>query len=71
LVAADSGCREGAVWGGGRILRNAEDPQEEVVVLLEWDSLQSARRCMESATLRRKFEEAGVIADPNPIHPTS
>ena len=53
-------------------MRNAEDPQEEeVVVLLEWDSLQSARRCMESATLRRKFEEAGVIADPNPIHPTS
>jgi hypothetical protein len=31
-----------------------------VVVLFEWDSLESARRRIESATLGRKFEEAGV-----------
>jgi heme-degrading monooxygenase HmoA len=48
-----AGCR------GARIFRNAEDPQE-VVVLFEWDSLESARRRIESATLSRKFEKAGV-----------
>ena len=30
------------------------------MVLFEWDSLGSARRRIESATLGRKFEEAGV-----------
>jgi heme-degrading monooxygenase HmoA len=49
----EAGCR------GTRVFRNAEDP-EEVVVLFEWDSLGSARRRIESATLGRKFEEAGI-----------
>jgi hypothetical protein len=31
-----------------------------VVVLFEWDSLQRARQRIESATLGREFEEAGV-----------
>jgi heme-degrading monooxygenase HmoA len=56
---ADSAGREAAGCRGARIFRNAEDPQE-VVVLFEWDSLESARRRIESATLSRKFEEAGV-----------
>jgi heme-degrading monooxygenase HmoA len=56
---ADSAGRAAAGCRGARIFRNAEDP-EEVVVLFEWDSLESARRRIESATLSRKFEEAGV-----------
>ena len=40
-------------------MRNADDP-EEVVVLFEWDTLQMARQRIESATLGREFEEAGV-----------
>jgi hypothetical protein len=56
---ADSAGREAARCRGTRIFRNAEDPQE-VVVLFEWDSLESARRRIESATLSRKFVEAGV-----------
>jgi len=55
---ADSAGRTAAGCRGARIFRNAEDP--EVVVLVEWDSLESARRRIESATLSRKFEEAGV-----------
>jgi hypothetical protein len=31
-----------------------------VVVLFEWDSLESARQRIESPTLSRKFDEAGV-----------
>jgi hypothetical protein len=42
-----------------RVFRNAEDPLE-VVVLFEWDSLESTRRRIDSATLSRKFDEAGV-----------
>jgi quinol monooxygenase YgiN len=48
-----AGCR------GARVFRNADNP-EEVVVLFEWDSLEKARRRIESATLERKFEEAGI-----------
>jgi heme-degrading monooxygenase HmoA len=56
---ADAEGRKKAGCRGARVFRNADDP-EEVVVLFEWDSLGSARRRIESATLGRKFEEAGV-----------
>jgi heme-degrading monooxygenase HmoA len=56
---ADASNREAAGCRGARIFRNAQD-QEEVVVLFEWDSLETARRRIESAELRVKFEEAGV-----------
>lgn len=56
---ADAAGREAAGCRGARVFRNAEDPQE-VVVLFEWNSLENARRRIESATLDRKFEEAGV-----------
>src|SRR5215210_7706022 len=56
---ADTGNREATGCRGARIFRNAEDP-EEVVVLFEWDSLERARRRIASLTLNRKFEEAGV-----------
>jgi hypothetical protein len=49
----DAGCR------AARIFQNADDAQE-VVVPFEWDSLERARRRIESATLEREFEEAGV-----------
>jgi heme-degrading monooxygenase HmoA len=56
---ADAGGREAAGCRGARIFRNADDP-EVVVVLFEWDDLENARRRIESATLSRKFDEAGV-----------
>ena len=56
---ADAEGRKEAGCLGARVFRNAEDP-EEVVVLFEWDSLERARRRIASLTLNRKFEEAGV-----------
>ena len=56
---ADAGGREAAGCRGARIFRDADDP-EEVVVLFEWDALERARQRIGSATLSRKFEEAGV-----------
>jgi heme-degrading monooxygenase HmoA len=56
---ADAEGRKAAGCRGARVFRNAEDPQE-VVVLFEWDSLENARRRIESATLSRKFDEAEV-----------
>ncbi len=56
---ADAGGRAGAGCRGARIFRNADDP-EEVVVLFEWDDMESARERIESATLSQRFDEAGV-----------
>jgi heme-degrading monooxygenase HmoA len=56
---ADAAGGEAAGCRTARVFRNAEDPQE-VVVLFEWDSLERARRRIESATLSREFDEAGV-----------
>ena len=56
---ADAAGRKTAGCRGARILRNADDP-EEVVVLFEWDTLERARQRIESATLGREFEEAGA-----------
>jgi len=41
------------------VFRNREDPHE-VVVLLDFDDLASARQHMSSAELRRAWQEAGV-----------
>jgi quinol monooxygenase YgiN len=59
IFDGDSEGREEAGCLGARVFRNAEDP-EEVVVLFEWESLERARRRIESAKLRREFDEAGV-----------
>jgi len=56
---ADAADREAAGCRGARVFRNADDP-EEVVVLFEWDGQERARQRIESATLGQKFEEAGV-----------
>ena len=59
IFDADAANREAAGCRGVRIFRNAQD-REEMVILFEWDSLERARRRIESAELRGKFEEAGV-----------
>jgi heme-degrading monooxygenase HmoA len=56
---ADAKNREAAGCREARIFRNAEDT-EEVVVLFEWDSLERARRRIESARLKEEFDKAGV-----------
>ncbi len=55
----DAGNRAASGSRGARILRNADDPSE-VVVLFEWESLEMARQRVESQAVGQKFGEAGV-----------
>ena len=58
-----AGLREEAGSKGGFLFRNAEDPNE-VFVLLEWESLESARKFIQSPTQPKVMEEAGVAEPP-------
>ena len=44
---------------GGRLLRNADD-SNEIVILLEWDALEDARQFYGSEDLRETMQRAGV-----------
>ena len=49
---------------GVRLFRNAEAPNE-TVILLEWDDLEKARRFAQSEDLRETMERAGVADEPD------
>jgi heme-degrading monooxygenase HmoA len=49
---------------GGLVFRNADDPNE-VLVLLEWDDLEKARQFAQSSDLREKMQEVGVVDQPD------
>ena len=49
---------------GGRLFRNADDPNE-VVILLEWDALENARQFYGSDDLRETMQRAGVAEQPD------
>jgi heme-degrading monooxygenase HmoA len=49
---------------GGRLFRNANDPNE-VVALFEWDDVNKARQFAESNELRSAMEKAGVADVPD------
>jgi heme-degrading monooxygenase HmoA len=48
---------------GGQLFRNASDPNE-VIMLLEWDVLETARQFVQSDELREVMQRAGVVDDP-------
>lgn len=52
---------------GGRVLRRVDDGNQ-VVVLLDWDSVAEARRFAESDDLRRVMERAGVQGAPEILY---
>lgn len=56
--------REASGSKGGFVFRNTDDPNE-VVVLLEWDDLEKARRFSQSDDLREKMQEVGVVDQPD------
>jgi heme-degrading monooxygenase HmoA len=56
--------RKAAGSQGGRIFRTAEDPNE-LVVLMEWDTLDKARAFAHSDDLRKTMEKAGVADQPD------
>lgn len=58
------GARRAAGSQGGYVLRNADDPNE-VLILLEVDDLNRARAFAASDELREKMQEAGVADQPD------
>jgi len=56
--------REAAGSTGGQVFQNAED-LTEVVVLLEWDSVEDARRFIHSKDLREAMTRSGVTDTPD------
>jgi heme-degrading monooxygenase HmoA len=59
----DGATRKAAGAMGGMLFRNADKPNE-IVILLEWDSKENARKYTQSPDLHQKMERAGVIGIP-------
>jgi heme-degrading monooxygenase HmoA len=55
--------RMGAGETGCRLFHSIEDPRE-VTLLLDWESLEHARRFMTSSDLRTTMQSAGVVGEP-------
>ena len=49
---------------GGRLFRNADNPNE-LIVLFEWDDLKNARQLAQSEELKKAMERAGVSDKPD------
>ena len=49
---------------GGHVFRNAHD-QNEVFVLMEWESEESALQFVQSQDLQSKMQEVGVVEPPD------
>jgi heme-degrading monooxygenase HmoA len=49
---------------GGQLFRNANDPNE-LVILFEWDDLERARQFAQSEDLRQAMQRAGVADQPD------
>ncbi len=48
---------------GGRLLHIADNPNE-LVVLMEWESIEKARKYAQSEFIKKAFEQGGVIGKP-------
>lgn len=55
MAAGETGCR---------VFQSVEDPRE-VTLLLDWDSVDKARRFVSSNDLRNAMQGAGVVGDPD------
>ena len=51
---------------GGRVFRNAEN-SNEIVLLMDWDDVENARRFADSDDLRQTMERAGVVGRPEAV----
>jgi heme-degrading monooxygenase HmoA len=56
--------RKAAGEVGNRVLLSVDDPHE-VTLLLDWDSLERARRFAKSDDLKQKMQQSGVVGDPD------
>ncbi|VVB89971.1 Antibiotic biosynthesis monooxygenase [uncultured archaeon] len=51
---------------GGRLFRIADNPNE-LVVLMEWESIEKARKYTQSEHIKKAFERGGVIGKPESL----
>jgi heme-degrading monooxygenase HmoA len=58
--------RKSAGSKGGYVLQSAED-DNQITILLEWDTLDNARQYTRSDDLRKAMERAGVTGQPKVI----
>lgn len=49
---------------GGRLFRNADDPNE-IVIIFKWDSLDKARKFVKSENTKKAMHRAGVADKPD------
>ena len=49
---------------GGKIFRSASDPNE-IFTLLEWDSLDNAKKFAQSDSIKKAMKKAGVVGIPS------
>ncbi len=56
--------RQASGGKGGKLFRNANDPNE-MVILFEWDTLDHAHQFAQSADLRQTMQRAGVADRPD------
>ena len=56
--------REQSGSKGARLWRNANDPNE-TLILFEWDSMENAQRFANSDNLRETMQKAGVADQPD------
>ncbi len=61
--ANESVRRAGGSTGVYHIFRESGNPNE-ITVILEWDSLENARRFAQDPALREAMEKAGVVGQP-------
>jgi heme-degrading monooxygenase HmoA len=60
----DGSTREASGSRGGRLFRNADDPNE-TFILFEWDDLEKAREFAGSDDLRETMQRLGVADQPD------
>ena len=61
--AHDSTRRAAGSTGVNHIFRDSSNPNE-ITTILEWDSLDNARRFVKDPALREVMKEAGVVGQP-------
>ena len=58
------GMRKASGCKGGRLFRNAANP-DELVILFEWDDVKKAQQFAQASDLRETMERAGVVDRPD------
>ena len=60
----DASARQAGGCKGGHLFRNAQDPNE-LIVLFEWDDMQKLQQFVQSPQLQEKMQQSGVSDRPD------